>query len=99
MFINVKLKKIYYFDSYGDDLTPKRIKTFAKRIQKQSSEIGKEYEFIINHNRHQYSRSECGMYCLFFIIQMIKDVPFSRFNKKVSDKYMRKLRNVYFNKK
>ena len=99
MFINFKLKKIYYFDSYGDDLTPKRVKTLAKRIQKQSKEIGKEYDFIINNKRHQYTRSECGMYCLYFIIQMIKDVPFSRFNKKVTDKHMRKLRNVYFNKK
>jgi len=97
MFINIKLKKIYYFDSYGDDLTPGRIKKLAKRIQKQSSKIGKKYDFIINNIRHQYSRSECGMYCLFFIINMIKDVPFSRFNKKVSDKYMRQLRNKYFN--
>ncbi len=99
MFINIKLKKIYYFDSYGDDLTPKRVKILAKRIQEQSKEFGKQFEFKINRVRHQYSRSECGMYCLFFIIQMIKDVPFSRFNKKVRDKHMRKLRNIYFNKK
>ena len=99
MFINIKLKKIYYFDSYGDDLTPKRVKTLAKRIQEQSKEFGAPYEFKINRVRHQYTRSECGMYCLYFIIQMINDVPFSRFNKKVRDKHMRHLRNVYFNKK
>jgi len=98
MFINLKLREIYYFDSYGDDLTPKRVKTLAKRIQEQSKALGEPYEFKINNIRHQYTRSECGMYCLFFIIQMIKDVPFSRFNKKVGDKHMRKLRNIYFNK-
>jgi len=98
MFINIKLKKIYYFDSYGDDLTPNRIHVLAERIQEQSKKIGKKFKFIINKTRHQYTRSECGMYCLFFIIQMIKDVPFSRFTKKVGDKYMRRLRNVYFNK-
>ena len=98
MFINFKLKKIYYFDSYGDDLTPKRVIKLANRIQEQSKKIGKEYKFLINKKRHQYTRSECGMYCLFFIIQMLKDVPFSRFNRKVSDKHMRKLRNIYFNK-
>ena len=98
MFINVNLKKIYYFDSYGDDLTPKRVHVLAERIQEQSKKLGKKYKFIINKTRHQYTRSECGMYCLFFIIQMIKDVPFSRFTKKVGDKYMRRLRNIYFNK-
>ena len=97
MFINFKLKKIYYFDSYGDDLSPKRVITLANRIQEQSKEFGKEYKFIINKKRHQYSRSECGMYCLYFIIQLIKDVPFSRFSKKVNDKYMKRLRNKYFN--
>ena len=98
MFINIKLKKIYYFDSYGDDLIPKRVDVLATRIQKQAKDMGMNFDYIINHVRHQYSRSECGMYCLYFIIQMIKDTPFSRFNKKVSDKHMRNLRNVYFNK-
>jgi hypothetical protein len=97
MFVSVKLKKIYYFDSYGDDLCPSQVKKLVKKIQKQSKEIGVKYKFVINKTRHQYSRSECGMYCLFFIIQMILDTSFSRFNKKVSDKYMRKLRNIYFN--
>ena len=97
MFINLKKRKIYYFDSYGDDLCPKRIIKLANRIQSQSKEFDKEYDFLINKMRHQYSKSECGMYCLYFIIQLIRDVPFSRFSKRVNDKHMTKLRNIYFN--
>ena len=96
LFVNLKLKEIYYFDSYGD-VAPTNIRKFARTIQKQSMLLGRKYKYFTNKKRHQYKNSECGMYCLYFITQMLKDVKFKRFRKKIPDIKMEKLRKKYFN--
>ena len=96
LFIDCNLKEIYYFDSYGD-VAPTNIRKFARIVQNQSIKFGKKYKYFTNKKRHQYKNSECGMYCLYFIIQMLKDVKFERFKKKIPDIQMEKLRNKYFN--
>jgi hypothetical protein len=99
LFINAKKKKIVYMDSYGDK-PPKEINALAKRIQIQSSKLGEQYEYVKTNMRHQYSNSECGMYCLYFIIQSLKDKSWTYFNNhRISDKKMKKLRKIYFNVK
>jgi hypothetical protein len=97
MFVNIKLKEIYYFDSYGDP-APTRIRKLGWEIQKQSGKIGKRFKFKTNKLRHQYTRSECGMYSLYFIIQLLKDVKFETFHKRILDKKMIDLRKKLFNK-
>ena len=98
MFVNIPKREMYYFDSYGDS-TPLRIKKLAKRIQEQSLQNGKEFKFLENPVRHQYSNSECGMYCLYFIIKLIENRNYkSLINRKIKDKEMIRLRNIYFNK-
>ena len=48
--------------------------------------------------RHQYSESECGMYSLYFIIQLLKDRPMAMFQKQsIKDERMQRLRKLYFN--
>lgn len=99
MFIHIKKKEIYYLDSYGEKI-PRQIKKFAKKVQKQSLKIGdkKEYKLLENKRRHQFSESECGMYSLYFIIQMLKGTTFKKFtSKRIKDNYMMKLRKIYFN--
>ena len=98
LFIRTKKKEIYYLDSYGEKMS-RQIKKFVKKVQKQATSIGVgPYELIENKRRHQFSESECGMYCLYFIIQMIKGKSFNKFLKKrVKDNYMKKLRKIYFN--
>jgi hypothetical protein len=98
MFINIENKEIYYFDSYGDRV-PKLIYNFVKKIKKQAEEINQKFKFKWVSKRHQYSSSECGMYSIFFIIELLKDSKnFHDFqNNKYSDKYMKKLRKIYFN--
>ena len=60
--------------------------------------IGKKYKILYNAKRHQYGDSECGMYCLYVIIQMIKGVKFANLMKhKIPDEKMLKLRKKYFN--
>lgn len=101
VFIDIVLKKIYYFDSYGDK-QPRRIKRFINKISKQFKQLNMKVDYKLNKNRHQYSDSECGMYCLYFIIQLLKaNSSLLKFNslqyKKIPDKYMKKLRKRYFN--
>ncbi len=97
MFIDNKKQEIYYFDSYGDKI-PRRIKKFANKVISQGKKINKKYTLKLTDTRHQYSDSECGMYSLYFITELIKGKPFSRFNRKIKDKHMKKLRKMYFNK-
>jgi len=96
LFVDCNLKEIYYFDSYGD-ACPTNIRKLAREIQNQSMLIGKKYVFFTNKKRHQYGNSECGIYCLYFIMQMLQDVKFSRFKKKIKDSQMENLRSKYFN--
>lgn len=99
VFLDVKKNRIYYFDSYGDKV-PKRIMKFIKKVQKQGLELRRKIRYSENKTRHQYSNSECGMYCIHFIIRMIKGDSFEKHQrKKISDNKMKRLRKIYFNQK
>lgn len=107
LFIDITNSFIFYFDS-ASNKTPSEIKAFVKKIQKQSLEIGDgiEYKYYENYpNNHQKSNTECGMYSLYFIITMIDNKKSTNYKiklfkeKKIPDKFMKKLRNVYFNDK
>jgi hypothetical protein len=107
LFIDIKNAFIFYFDS-ASNKTPFEIKTFVQKIQKQSMEIGDRngYKYYENYpNNHQKSNTECGMYSLYFIITMINNKKSANYKiklfkeKKIPDKFMKKLRNVYFNDK
>jgi hypothetical protein len=97
MFIDIKKKKIYYFDSYGEKIE-KEIMKLVKRIQEQSMKIGEEFEYEYNKIRHQYTESECGMYCLYFIVKLLEGTSYENITKKkIPDKRMRELRKKWFN--
>lgn len=97
MFINCKNGKIIYFDSYGENSEP-QIKKLMKNIKSQGKDIGIDFEIIENNKRHQYSDSECGMYSLYFIIEMLKDSNPEKFLKhRIDDKKVKALRKEYFN--
>jgi hypothetical protein len=98
VFLSMDKKEIYYFDSYGDK-PPANILGFIKNIQKQGENIGCKIKYLYNTNRHQYGDSECGMYCLYFIISMLQyGGNFQHFlETKISDKEVMDLRKVYFN--
>ena len=71
LYIDIKNKFIFYFDSNGDK-TPKQIKTFINRIILQGKK--ENIDFVLyenNKTEHQRSNTECGMYSLFFIITML----------------------------
>ena len=97
LFIDIPKGQICYFDSYGDR-PPKRVKRFMRKVQKQSKGLGEEFEIIVNSRRHQFSISECGMYCLYFIIQLLKGEDFKEMKRShIKDKVVKDLRISYFN--
>ena len=96
IFISVPKKTIVFFDSANGGV-PKEIRRFAKLIQKQDS----EYRFIASKKEHQKKNTECGVYSIHFIIEMLND-----FDKmlemvmkgNISDKAMTRYRRKYFNR-
>ena len=97
MFIDTKKKKIYYFDSYGEKIESK-IKKLVKKVEDQSMKLGEKYEYLYNKIRHQYTESECGMYCLYFIVKLLEGETYqSLIKNKIPDRRMKKLRKKWFN--
>lgn len=101
LFINVKHKTIFYFDSAGEKV-PSQIKKFADMVTKQGLELEKPIIFKFDQNHpveHQYGNTECGVYSLFFITHMLEDKINGHYLKThiLKDKYMEKFRKIYFN--
>ena len=99
MFINIKKKKIFFFDSVGDK-APKEIMMLINRIIKQGKKLNMNIKFDQNHPvEHQYGDTECGIYSLFFISHMLEDKFTEHYMKThiLKDDYMQKFRKVYFN--
>lgn len=85
-------RAIYYFDSYGLP-PPPQVSRFMRSFILQDAGLELKY----NGRRFQFGNSECGMYCMYFLICMINRVPFKTFVRHtVPDKYMLELRRVLF---
>ena len=98
LFINIKKRFIFFFDSNGDPV-PKEIDVLCKRIIKQAKDISIDLTFNQNAPlEHQYENTECGMYSLYFIISMITDEhDYSYFMKhRITDNMMKQMRLKYF---
>ena len=103
LFINIESTTpyIFYFDSTGDKILSK-IKKFSNNVIKQAKQFNINLKYIDNHNiKHQKGNSECGMYSLYFIIQLLTDNnDYNHFldnNNKIPDKFVEKYRHIYFN--
>jgi hypothetical protein len=73
MFIDIKHKFIFYFDSAANT-TPPEITALKTKIIKQGKLLGKSMKFKYYQNyphEHQKTNTECGMYSLFFNITML----------------------------
>ena len=90
-FIDIPAKSAYYFDSYGYS-PEKEIKVLLKRCYDQ----GMEHVYF-NDIRHQRKGSECGMYCLYVIICLLRGRPFDQIcNNVVRDDVMNSFRKILF---
>jgi hypothetical protein len=101
MFINIKKKTIFFFDSTGDP-PPKEVKDLIHKIIDQGRNLNKPIEFEVDSNEgieHQYGNTECGIYSIFFIVHMLEDKMTEHYLKThvLKDEYMEKFRHIYFN--
>ena len=92
-----ELKKLYVSPSYKRKKEVIR-KELIKTIVDQGKQIGIDFKVMENTIEHQRTDSECGMYSLYFIIQMLKDKDVDYFlNNRIYDNEVFKMRNEYFN--
>jgi hypothetical protein len=96
MFIDLDKAIIGYFDSYGLCPAPKQIRSLMDKITKSGTSIGKRFKKKCNEYRHQYANSECGVYCMYFIIESLKGRTFEDISSSlVYDEEMNLKRNLY----
>lgn len=97
MFIDVPSEQICYFDSGGDE-PPIEVVKFKERVVSQGKGCGLNFKYQENSPvEHQMKDSECGVYCLYFISQMIKRANFKPFKgKRIPDKEMERYRRYFF---
>jgi len=101
MFINIKKKTIFFFDSTGDE-APQEVMELVKRIQKQGLALKRPIRFKFDSNKgveHQYGNTECGIYSIYFIVHMLENKMTEHYLKThiLKDEYMEKFRKIYFN--
>ena len=102
MFIDLKGQNIkgepciYYFDSLAKEPT-EEIFNLVKRITTQCKKINKDIHFLFNDIKHQNGDTECGVYCLHFLVYLLKGGDFKKYiTSKKSDKEMEKFREIFF---
>ena len=90
-FVDYPNKSAYYFDSYGLP-PPPEVSRFLERCKEQGCET-----ILYNDIRHQRKDSECGMYCLYTIICLLKGKSFQDICMSViKDDTMNAFRDVLF---
>jgi hypothetical protein len=99
MMVDITKQLIYYFDSNGDKC-PNEIKVLVERIKQQGHAFNLDFKFEENHPiEHQEGDTECGMYVLYFIVEILtgkRDYKFFT-TKKITDEDVEKYRKIFFN--
>lgn len=99
LFLDIPKNIIFFFDSTGDPI-PNQVKKLCNRIIEQGKEldIKLKYDDNLNHN-HQKSNTECGVFCLYFIISLLTEKHNTNYfkTKNINDDYIEKFRKIYFN--
>ena len=99
LFIDLEKKFIFYFDSCGVKI-PKEIKILMDRVQEQCKQLGIK---MTQHDSinvvHQSGTTECGMYSLYAIINLLEGKHSIKYFKthKIPDNDVERYRRIYFN--
>lgn len=101
IFIDVKHKSVVFFDSAKGGI-PKEIKRFVETVKDQGLKQDEpiKFKFLTNKSDHQQGDTECGVYSIHFIIEMLESFKsVKRFlYGNIPDKEMENLRPKLFNK-
>ena len=86
----------YFYDSYADGY-PNEIKNFMYKIKDNLKDEKKKFIIKDNKKRHQFGHSECGMFSINFLIQLIKGNSINKvYNMDINDDEVNKLRNILY---
>jgi hypothetical protein len=99
LFINLPEKYIYFFNSTGEEIPP-QIQKLVDRIILQGKGMDIELKFSQNAPKsHQRGGSECGMYSLYFIINVLNGTVKPDFfnTETITDKNVEIFRKILFN--
>jgi hypothetical protein len=96
-FADLENGKSFFYDSYG--VAPdKRARELLRKFAKFSEDnFGIRADSKHNKKRHQYGNSECGMYSLNFILELLDGKDFDEVcSKAIPDKQVNELRKLFF---
>jgi Ulp1 family protease len=99
LFINAQLGIIMFFDSANGTM-PTEVARFIKNVKQQGIENGVKFKFLRNEKRHQRGNTECGVYSIHFIIEMLNNANRAIelfLNGYITDNKIEKYRKIYFN--
>lgn len=103
VYVNINSKSpkfgFYYYDSNAEKQFSYIDKLYESIKKQLKSKTKKDFTMRVNKNKHQYKNTECGMFSIDFVVEMLKRG--SRFenvvNRDIDDDYVFKLRAKYFN--
>lgn len=103
IFIDLKGKNrhkkptIYHFDSAAGEPSIE-ILNLVNDVKSQYKKLKrKEIDFLFNDKKHQSENTECGVYCLHFLVYMLQGKQFNKYiNTKKTDKKMHKFREKFY---
>lgn len=101
LFIDIKKQDIVYFDSAANG-TPQEVNQFIRRVVHQGNRMVPKIKFKVHkitNVMHQLKNTECGVYSLFFIINLLENNIDSNYLKTniLRDEYIERFRKIYFN--
>ena len=101
MFVDLSMKDpyIFFFDSNGDP-APSQILALVNRIIDQGKDLGMNIKYFHNHPlEHQKGDTECGMYSLYMIIELLTGRKTYEYfiKERIPDKDVERFRHIYFN--
>ena len=95
-FADFDKNEMYYFDSYGI-AEPNEVRILMERLKQQAKFINKDMKIKVNHVRHQYKNSECGIYSINFIVKLLEGMSYDDYiNNVIKDDIMENNRKIYY---
>ena len=99
VFVDTKIPEkwtVEYFNSSGNRPT-KQVTEWASKTVADLQKKNPNTKFVFYNQMHQMSRSECGVYCLYYIRSRLKGTPVETFeNQRIADEDMVEFRTHLF---
>jgi hypothetical protein len=90
-YIDLKKMEAYYYDSYGYEPCP-QIRRLLRRCKEQGCT-----QIIWNDIPHQRKKSECGTYCMYIIISLLKGFTFDKLcRERMDDDTINAIRDMLY---